>query len=133
MTEARFAYTIVYVSDVARTMSWFERVFGLERKALTDTGDYGELRTGDVTLSFSSVWLGDPDRPPDYLHHDASALPFPYELAFATEDVDGLVQAALDNGASLVSAPVRKPWGQVVAYVRDPNGILIEICTPMQG
>jgi hypothetical protein len=26
-----------------------------------------------------------------------------------------------------------KPWGQVVAYVRDLNGYLVEICTPMAG
>jgi YD repeat-containing protein len=27
--------------------------------------------------------------------------------------------------------PKTKPWGQVVAYVRDKDGFLIEICTPM--
>jgi lactoylglutathione lyase len=23
------------------------------------------------------------------------------------------------------------PWGQTVAYVRDNNGFLVELCTPM--
>jgi catechol 2,3-dioxygenase-like lactoylglutathione lyase family enzyme len=30
-----------------------------------------------------------------------------------------------------VVGPLEKPWGQVVAWVRDPNGILVELATPM--
>ena len=29
------------------------------------------------------------------------------------------------------TAPITKPWGQTVAYVRAPEGTLIELCTPM--
>jgi len=28
-----------------------------------------------------------------------------------------------------VQPPVAKPWGQVVSYVRDVNGFLVELCT----
>jgi lactoylglutathione lyase len=28
-------------------------------------------------------------------------------------------------------APTKKPWGQTVAYVRDLDGHLVELCTPM--
>jgi lactoylglutathione lyase len=24
----------------------------------------------------------------------------------------------------------RMPWGQTVGFVRDPDGVLVEICTP---
>ncbi|RZL31926.1 MAG: VOC family protein, partial [Rubrivivax sp.] len=27
--------------------------------------------------------------------------------------------------------PVTKPWGQTVAYVRCPDGTLVELCTAM--
>lgn len=27
--------------------------------------------------------------------------------------------------------PFEKPWGQTVGYVRDINGVLIELCSPM--
>jgi len=30
-----------------------------------------------------------------------------------------------------VSEPETKPWGQTVAYVRDRNGFLVELCSPM--
>jgi hypothetical protein len=34
-------------------------------------------------------------------------------------------------GALPAAEPVRKPWGQTVAYVRDLDGFLVELCTPM--
>jgi uncharacterized glyoxalase superfamily protein PhnB len=30
-------------------------------------------------------------------------------------------------GAEPVSPPETKPWGQVVAYVRDANGVLVSL------
>jgi lactoylglutathione lyase len=32
-----------------------------------------------------------------------------------------------------LAAPSTKPWGQVVSYVRAPDGCLIELCTPISG
>jgi lactoylglutathione lyase len=43
-----------------------------------------------------------------------------------------LVQKATSFGAVLVKEPTQKPWGQIVAYVRDLDGFLVEICTEMQ-
>ena len=34
-------------------------------------------------------------------------------------------------GATPVKPPERRPWGQVVGFVRDPDGFLVEICTPV--
>jgi lactoylglutathione lyase len=34
-------------------------------------------------------------------------------------------------GATRYVNPIDKPWGQTVAYVRDANGILIELATPV--
>ena len=38
---------------------------------------------------------------------------------------------ALANGATLVKALEEKPWGQRVACVREPDGVLIELATPV--
>jgi hypothetical protein len=32
-----------------------------------------------------------------------------------------------------MAPPVHKPWGQVVSYVRCPDGVLVELCTPVGG
>jgi catechol 2,3-dioxygenase-like lactoylglutathione lyase family enzyme len=38
---------------------------------------------------------------------------------------------ALDAGAVVIKEPLTKPWGQTVAYVRCPDGTLVEICSPV--
>ena len=48
-----------------------------------------------------------------------------------TEDVATAWERALAAGATAVAEPGVKPWGQTVAYVRDPFGVLVEICTPV--
>ena len=44
-----------------------------------------------------------------------------------------LARAAIEAGATLAAEPRNKPWGQTVAYVRAPEGTLIELCTPVGG
>ncbi len=55
--------------------------------------------------------------------------PLGFEIAFVTEDVQAAHQHAIQHGATEVTAPESKPWGQTVSYVRTPDGILVELCT----
>jgi YD repeat-containing protein len=45
--------------------------------------------------------------------------------------VEQLYQLAIKSGAIAEMQAKHKPQGQTVAYVRDLDGFLIEICTPM--
>jgi len=47
------------------------------------------------------------------------------------DDVPAAHARALKAGARELAAPKQKPWGQTVSYVRDPNGVLVELCSPM--
>lgn len=40
-------------------------------------------------------------------------------------------QNAVDAGANAVLPPIEKPLGQIVGYVRDIDGCLVEICSPI--
>ena len=53
------------------------------------------------------------------------------EVGLATANVPAAFERAIRAGAVSVAAPKVKPWGQTVAYLRDPDGHLIELCTPM--
>ncbi|MGZ3901504.1 MAG: VOC family protein [Bacteroidia bacterium] len=57
--------------------------------------------------------------------------PFAMEIAFTTDNVQHTIDVAIKAGAILVESPKTKPWGQTVAYLKDPGGFLIEVCTPM--
>jgi uncharacterized glyoxalase superfamily protein PhnB len=55
------------------------------------------------------------------------------EIAFVVPSVEEKFNQAVSAGAVEVGKPTQKPWGQVVSYVRDNNGFLIEICSPIHG
>jgi lactoylglutathione lyase len=128
----KFAYTILYVRDVARTISFYEKAFGFTKKFITPGNEYGELGTGETTLSFATIELAESNLPEGFIKSDATKKPFGMEISFTTDDVNSAYNAALKAGASAVQGAKEKPWGQTVAYVRDPEGFLIELCTPME-
>jgi catechol 2,3-dioxygenase-like lactoylglutathione lyase family enzyme len=129
----KLGYTILYVSDVAASLSFFERAFGLKRRFLHESGTYGELETGETTLSFASHELGDGNFPGGHVRADHSPQPLGMEIGLVTADVEAAHARALLEGATELSPPASKPWGQVVSYVRGPDGCLIELCTPMSA
>lgn len=125
------AWVIVYVPDVPAALDLYERAFGLTRRLLVPTGDYGELDTGSTVLAFADDALGTSNFPGGPLRPPLSAPPANIELAFTTDDVPGAVERAVEAGCSLLATAADKPHGQTVAYVRDPWGTLIELCTPV--
>lgn len=133
MATARFAYTIVYVPDVARATEFYVAAFGCQVRFATDEGDYAELDTGDVTLAFASESLGEANLPGGYQRHSPESLPFACEIAFTSDNLTEVWDQAIEAGATVVVRPAVKPWGQTVAYLRDPDGILIELASPMGG
>lgn len=127
----RFAYTILYVPDVARSLAFYENAFGLSVRFVADSGEYGELDSGPTTLAFAQEDFAADGRglPARSLRPDDD--PPPFEVAFTCDDVAAAYEQALAAGASSIAAPKQKPWGQTVAYVRDGDGAIVELCTPV--
>ncbi|HOY13604.1 MAG TPA: VOC family protein [Saprospiraceae bacterium] len=127
----KFAYTILYVEDVTKSVEFYEAAFGFSRKFVSPENDYGELLVGDTTLSFASISLAKTNLNDGFLESNLDQKPFGIEIGFTTENVAETVSSAVKAGATIAEKPKEKPWGQIVAYVRDLDGFLIEICTPM--
>ena len=125
----RFGYTILYVGDVAASVDFYERAFGQRRRMVHESGQYAELDTGETTLAFASHELAAANLPQAF--RPAAGAETPFEVCFVTDDVAAAHSRAVDAGAESVSEPQRKPWGQEVAYVRDLDGTLIELATPV--
>jgi uncharacterized glyoxalase superfamily protein PhnB len=123
----KFGYTILYVKSVKEALAFYEKAFGLKTKMLHETGQYGELDTGETTLAFGSSLLASLNG----FKADAPSEDPTFEIAFVTEDVEAAYQTAIAAGAVELKKPSKKPWGQTVGYVRDPNGFLVEIASPM--
>jgi lactoylglutathione lyase len=121
----RFGFTILYVGDVAASVDFYERAFGLERRLVHDSGEYAELETGATALAFASRTLAAQNVP-----GLGPAIGNAFEVCLVTEDVNSGFARAVKAGAAPVSEPATRPWGQDVAYVRDPDGILVELASP---
>lgn len=124
-------YVILYVSDVARTIGFYTQAFACTKKFITPEGDYGELTTDGVTLAFASHALAQSHFAERYQPASKDGKPLGFELGFTTTDVAQALKQAVQAGAQAVTEVQTKPWGQQVAYVRDCNGFLVELCTPM--
>ena len=55
----KFAYTILYVPDVVRAIEFYERAFGFQRGFVHESGEYGELQTGQTVVIISSIAAGE--------------------------------------------------------------------------
>jgi len=129
----KLGYTIIYVPQVAASLAFFENAFGLARRFLHESGTYGELATGETTLAFAAHELGDTNFPGGHVAAHSSVQPLGFEVALVTENVSAAHARAIAAGAMELAPPTQKPWGQVVSYVRCPDGVLVELCTPVSA
>ena len=127
----RFGYAIAYVQQVERSVAFYERAFGLKRRFVDESGQYAEMETGETTLAFAANELGQSNLPGGFRENDPAEPPAGVEIAFVAEDVGAAFRCALEAGATKVAEPKTKPWEQTVAYVRDPDGVLVEIGSEM--
>ena len=125
----KFGYTILYVNDVEATVSFYESAFGLKRQFVHESG-YGEMITGETKLAFASVELARSNGV-SFQEVLSGSPPPAFEIALTTDDVPTAFKHAVEAGAAPVAEPKQKPWGQLVCYVRDNNGFLVELCSPM--
>jgi lactoylglutathione lyase len=127
----KLGYVILYVPDVAGAVTFYETAFGLARRFVHESGAYAELETGATALAFASEeMVADShgfrrNRPQD----EAAGA----EVGLVTDDVAASYRRAIKAGATPLVEPTTKPCGQVVSYVRDLNGFIVEICSAVTG
>lgn len=122
-------YVILIVEDLDRTLAFYTEVLGL--RPGHRSGDFAQLDTGATRLGFytrraMTETLGIALEPP------AANAPG-FEIGFKVADVDAAYATLLARGATPLTPPTTRPWGQRTAYVRDPDGHLIELAQPLIG
>jgi lactoylglutathione lyase len=129
--QASLGYVILFVKDVPHAVSFYERAFGLTQRFIHESNGYAELETGATRLAFVSLELAEIQLKEAPVRTSPNSAPLACEVALVTADVTALYAQALAAGATAFCEPAQKPWGQTVAYVRDLDGHLIELCSPM--
>ncbi|MCH9631142.1 MAG: hypothetical protein S4CHLAM37_11600 [Chlamydiia bacterium] len=127
----KLGHVILYVSDVVKTVEFYEKAFGLERSFIDPTNMYAQMDTGTTALGFAKEDLASSNIKLEYHKNRVDSSPSGFEVSFAADDVSAAFEKALANGCIKVASPEKKPWGQEVAYVRDLNGVLVEMASEM--
>jgi lactoylglutathione lyase len=116
-------YLILIVQDLDRALGFYVDVLGL--RLGHRSGDYAQLDTGTTRLalytrSAMAKTLGMALDPP------VSNAPG-FEVGFKVRDVDAAFTELIARGAQAMVPPTDRFWGQRTAYLRDPDGHLIEL------
>ncbi|BAS83527.1 Os03g0277500, partial [Oryza sativa Japonica Group] len=123
-----FAYTVVYVKDVAKSAAFYSAAFGYTVRRLDQSHKWAELESGTTTIAFTPLHQRETDALTGAVQlPDSAGERGPVEICFDYADVDAAYRRAVDSGAVPVSPPEQKSWGQKVGYVRDIDGIIVRM------
>jgi len=133
LTAMQFRCSSYLVADVPSTVEFYQKAFGFALHHMHPSASYAELETGNTRLSFISEDLvrvtkmfgGLSVRP-----NRVNAEPAGTMIVLVADDLEREWDRAVAAGATVIAAPERKPWGETLGYLRDANGIIVEMCAP---
>ncbi len=116
-------YVVLIVADLDTALAFYTDALGL--RLGHRSGAYAQLDTGRTRVSlYERAAMSETLTLP----LDAPAPRAPsFELGFKVRDVDAAFGALVAAGAESACSPTDRAWGQRTAYVRDPDGYLIEL------
>ncbi|WP_210478860.1 glyoxalase/bleomycin resistance/extradiol dioxygenase family protein [Naasia sp. SYSU D00948] len=119
----RRVFPIVHCTDLLATRRFYVEVFGAQQVyGFPPDGDpvYVSLAVGD-----GQVALGVGTTPAMYGETPLPATGHAVDVCLYVADLDAAVAAAERLGAPVPVRPVETPWGERVAYLRDPEGTML--------
>jgi lactoylglutathione lyase len=120
-------YLVLVVSDLERSERFWREVVGAAHQHTS--GPFAQFRLGEVRLGlFEAAAMAETLGRPVVVPDPGRAG---FEVGFLVDDVDDEYAALVDAGATPVTEPADRPWGQRTAYVADPDGYLIELVRPL--
>jgi lactoylglutathione lyase len=116
-------YVVVVVDDLDRALRFYCDLLGLPLDHRS--GAFAQFATGVTRVALyerpaMAATLGRDLEPPS---PDAPG----FELGFKVDDCDAAFDELVSGGADAAVPPTDRAWGQRTAYVRDPDGHLVEL------
>ncbi|MBI2361081.1 MAG: VOC family protein [Deltaproteobacteria bacterium] len=129
MNLAALDYVILIVEDLDRAVKFYREVLGLPLSHRS--GEYAQFATGGTRFGlYTRKGMGQTLGAP--LAKPAEDAPG-FEIGFKVADVDKALQELVASGATPAMPPTTRPWGQRTAYLRDPDGHLIELAQDLRS
>jgi lactoylglutathione lyase len=116
-------YVVIVVEDLDRALHFYCDLLGMP--LAHRSGSFAQLATGVTRVALyerpaMATTLGRELTPPA---PDAPG----FELGFKVDDCDAAYEELVAAGATADVPPTDRPWGQRTAYMRDPDGHLVEL------
>jgi len=128
LVEARFAYTGIGVMDLDRSIRFYAEKLGMKllgRHKIEETnGEIAELKSSDEGPMLELNWYADRK---EYKNGDEVD-----HLAFEVNDVDRALAELRSQGVEVTMEPFNEGNSRL-AFVKDPDGIWIELQGPKKG
>jgi PhnB protein len=118
------------VDDAAEAIAYYKKAFGAEETVRMDAPDgkigHVELKIGDSHVMMSDPFPQASTTPPKELGGTSASI-FMY-----VEDVDAVVQKAVDAGATVTMEVEDQFWGDRFGSITDPFGHIWSIATHVE-
>jgi lactoylglutathione lyase len=117
---ATLTYTIIFVTDMARSTTFYRDVLGLPLNF--QSPHWTEFVTGETTLALHLAAAGAPpanaagNLPPGHCHP-----------GFAVESLDAFHKAATAQGVRCIQPPKKQDFGGLLAIYADPDGLPLSV------
>ena len=105
------AYVNIFVSDLARAISFYENTIGLPLEQADADFGYASFTAGKVRLGIA---VAAADQSQLIGRHTGIGL--------AVSDLESEYARLRDAGVSFETPPTHQPWGGFMAMLRDPDG-----------
>ena len=114
---AEFSHAIVFVSDMARSVTFYRDVLGLTVRF--ESAKWTEFETPGSTLALHLA-----DVPGNTAAISADAIPAGQcHLSFAVDDLDAFHEAMIARGLPCLQPPKEEDFGGKLAGYADPDGL----------
>ncbi len=122
----------ITVSDIQRSLDYYEKVFGATILSRGDSGGApGYLRLANIWMIINVGGGPTPDKPTVML-----SVPDPNHINsfmnFRVADIQACYKEWKSRGAEFITEPIEK-YGETRCYIRDPDGYIIEVGQSKDG
>ena len=115
----RIQYTIIFVSDMSRSISFYRDVVGATLRF--ESPEWTEFDTGGATLALHKGEPRiDPGKKPD------QTIAGHCQPGFAVEDMDAFHARMIENKVVVVREPTQE-FGVRIAQYLDPDGLIFSV------
>ena len=123
------AFPVLYASDVERVAAFYAALGFEEHFRLPDERG----NAGFIALHRESAELGVTSEASPRMLAGIEPGPGPrHELFVYVADVDATFSELRDAGTATLREPADMPWGERLAFVRDPEGNVVTLAAPVR-